>query len=67
MPSQVIEAAEQLGCRQIVLPSPPLRLLDPLARALARAVQRRARSVPVITVNRDGFLVPWTQGAGSLC
>jgi len=59
MPNQIVEAAEQLGCGQIVLPSPPLRLLDPLARGLARTVQRRVRSVPVITVNREGFLVPW--------
>jgi hypothetical protein len=59
MSSQIVEAAEQLGCGQIVLASPPPRLLDPLGRALARSVQRRARAVPVITVNRNGFLVPW--------
>jgi len=54
VPGQILETAEQLGCEQIVLPSPTPRLLSLLSRDTVRAVQRAANGVPVITVNRAG-------------
>ena len=58
VPGQILEAAEQLGCKQIVLPSPAPRLLNLLSRDVVRAVQRAAHAVPVVTVNRVGNPVP---------
>jgi hypothetical protein len=51
---QVLDAAEQLACDEIVLPEPPPRLMTLLSRDTVREILRRQREVPVVTVNEYG-------------
>ncbi len=51
---QIVEAAEQLGCEAIVMPSPHPLWLNFLTRGIARQVMRRARASRFIGVDREG-------------
>ena len=52
---EILDAAEQLGCSEIVLPAPPSRLLTLLSSDVAREVFRRQRGVPVVLVDENGI------------
>jgi hypothetical protein len=52
---EILDAAEQLDCSEIVLPVPPPRLLALLSHDVVREVLRRQRGIPVVTVNEDGI------------
>jgi len=52
---EILDAAEQLDCSEIVLPAPPPRLLTLLAHDTVREVLRRRRGIPVVTVDEDGI------------
>lgn len=51
---QVLDAAEQLECHEIVLPEPLPRLLTLLSHDAARDIMRLQRDVPVVTVDQYG-------------
>jgi hypothetical protein len=51
---EILDAAEQLDCSEIVLPKPPPRLLGLLSSDVVRAVLRHRRSVPVVVVDKHG-------------
>ncbi|MBI3917222.1 MAG: universal stress protein [Betaproteobacteria bacterium] len=52
---EILDAAEQLECSEIVLPTPPPRLLTLLSGDVVRAVLRRQRGIPVVTVDENGI------------
>lgn len=52
---EILDAAEQLDCSEIVLPAPHPRLLTLLSRDVVREVLRRQRGIPVVTVDEDGI------------
>jgi hypothetical protein len=52
---EILDAAEQLDCTEIVLPAPPSRLLALLSNDVAREVLRRQRGVPVVLVDENGL------------
>ncbi|MCP5247077.1 MAG: universal stress protein [Candidatus Accumulibacter sp.] len=51
---QIDDVAEQLGCDEIVLPLPHARIVKLLSRDVVREVIRRAKSVPVVTIDAEG-------------
>ena len=51
---EILDAAEQLNCSEIVLPKPPPRLLTLLSTDVVRTVLRHQRSVPVVIVDQHG-------------
>ncbi|WP_300335190.1 universal stress protein [Accumulibacter sp.] len=51
---EIGDAAEQLGCDEIVLPLPHARIVKLLARDVVREVIKRAKSVPVVTTDATG-------------
>ena len=51
---QIDDVAEQLGCDEIVLPLPHARIVKLLSRDVVREVIRRAKSVPVVTIDTEG-------------
>ena len=51
---EILDAAEQLECSEIVLPKPPPRPLALLSRDIVRAVVRQRRSIPVVIVDKYG-------------
>jgi hypothetical protein len=52
---EILDAAEQLNCSEIVLPTPPPRLLALLSTDVVRAVLRHRRSIPVVIVDENGY------------
>ena len=52
---EILDAAEQLNCSEIILPKPPPRLLKLLSADVVRAVLRHRRSAPVVIVDKYGF------------
>ena len=52
---EILDAAEQLECSEIVLPTPPPRLLTLLSGDVVREVLRRQRGTPVVTVDENGI------------
>jgi hypothetical protein len=52
---EILDAAEQLDCSEIVLPAPPSRLLALLSGDVVREVLRQQRGIPVVTVDKDGI------------
>ena len=54
---QILDAAEQLGCSNVVLPQPQTRLARLLCRDVAHEVLSQARGVPIVTVNVEGMPV----------
>jgi nucleotide-binding universal stress UspA family protein len=52
---EILDAAEQLGCDQIVMPIPPQGWQRILSGGIAAHVLRQQRTVPVVTVNRRGL------------
>ena len=52
---EILDAAEQLECSEIVLPAPPPRLLTLLSGDVVREVLRRQRGIPVVTVDENGI------------
>jgi hypothetical protein len=52
---EILDAAEQFDCTEIVLPAPPPRLLALLSRDTVREVLRRKRGVPVVLVDENGL------------
>jgi universal stress protein family protein len=51
---EILDAAEQLNCSEIVLPKAPPRLLTLLSSDVVRGVLRHQRSVPVVIVDKNG-------------
>lgn len=51
---QIDDVAEQLGCDEIVLPLPHARIVKLLSRDVVREVIRRAKCVPVVTIDAEG-------------
>ena len=52
---EILDAAEQLDCSEIVLPAPLPRFLTLLSGDVVREVLRRRRGIPVVTVDEDGI------------
>jgi hypothetical protein len=52
---EILDAAEQLNCSEIVLPSPPHGWMRFLTRNVVSRVLRKQRAVPVVTVNQHGL------------
>lgn len=52
---EILDAAEQLGCDQIILPAPAHGWRRIFSRGIVARVRRKQRTVPVITVNRGGL------------
>ena len=51
---QILDAAEQLGCDEIVMPLPHARIARLLCRDVVREVIRQTRGILVITVDAEG-------------
>jgi hypothetical protein len=51
---EILDAAEQLDCSEIVLPKPPPRMRMLLSGDVVRAVIRHQRTVPVVVVDEHG-------------
>jgi len=51
---EILDVAEQLGCDEIVLPTPHSRLAGLFSTDVVREIFRRKRSVPVTTVDSRG-------------
>ncbi len=64
--SQIVEAAEQLGCEAIVMPSPHPAWLNFLTRGIAREVMRRARASAFLAVDRKGNPVELARAAAAV-
>lgn len=52
---EILDAAEQLGCDQIVMPAPPQGWHSIFSRRIVKGVLRKQRTVPVITVDQRGL------------
>lgn len=50
----ILDAAEELGCHEIVMPRSDAGLFGILSRRVVSSVVRRRRNIPVILVDRDG-------------
>ena len=51
---EILDAAEQLECTEIVLPAPAPRLLALFSDDTARKVLRQRRGIPVVVVDQKG-------------
>lgn len=52
---QIGDAAEQLGCDEIVLPLPAARITSLISRDVVREVLKRVKVVPVVTTDAEGI------------
>lgn len=52
---EILDAAEQLGCDQIIMPAPPQGWQRIFYRGIVTRVLRKQRTVPIVTVNRCGL------------
>lgn len=54
----ILDAAEELGCHEIIMPRSDAGLFGILSRRVVSSVVRRRRSIPVILVDREGTPSP---------
>jgi nucleotide-binding universal stress UspA family protein len=52
---EILDAAEQLGCNQIIMPALPQGWHRIFSGGIVARVLRKQRTVPVVTVNRRGL------------
>lgn len=50
----ILDAAEEMGCGEIVLPAPRRLLFNLFGHNLVKRIRDRQRATRVVTVNRDG-------------